>query len=142
MKRGSKKGENRQRAHQVTPENIRWVETAMRAGLTVAKCAEALEITEPTFYKYYGQRARVARANAEALVGMVVFKNAVQKENQRAAEFFLTHRCGWKPTTVTEVSGPDGGPIQGKVSLETELAGIAALIQPPKQEEDEDEDAA
>ncbi len=106
------------------------IEKSLVLGNTPKAAAELAGITERTFYNWmdrgqederagrttvfgeFFQRTTRALAQAEQALVVLPLAKAARSGNIRAAQFLATHRFGWSSTMRTEVSGPDGGPIE------------------------------
>ena len=76
----------------------------------------------------FDQAIKRGRAKANVFVGGKLM-DAIKRGNMAATIFYLKTRCGWKETSVNEITGKNGGPIETKENrelsgeeLKTELA--------------------
>jgi hypothetical protein len=102
--------------------------------------ALALGITGPTLRKHFKTEISRAAAMVEATLASNQFNRAKANNavGQRATEFILNTRFGWKKATETvnlELTGKDGGPVEVKSTpdeiakgIESKLAGIASAL--------------
>jgi hypothetical protein len=74
-----------------------------------------------TLRKYFPDEIATGETKANAQVAGSLFKDATSCPNDRArvaaSSFWLKMRAGWKDTTVHELVGKDGGPIQTENAL-------------------------
>lgn len=103
---------------------------AARMAFTSEKCVyEWMQRGEKGEEPYAGFRERVMRARgiAEHEFGSVLRKRALVDGDVPALKFILTTQFadGW--TERTEISGPDGGPVQVQ-SLAAEIAAQLATV--------------
>ena len=92
--------------------------------------ALALGITGPTLRKHFKKELKQAAAMVEATLASSQFNRAKSNSavGQRATEFILNTRFGWKKSESFEheISGKDGGPI--------EITRIERVIIDPKED--------
>lgn len=83
-------------------------------GIPIAQIARVVGVCENTLRSYYGDELGVGATKANAKVIKSLFRKATGDGQGAvaAAIFWAKTRCGWRETTVTEMSGPDGGPIR------------------------------
>ena len=92
----------------------RQVETMCGFGIPVAEVAKVVGVAENTLRKYYPDEISVGAIKADAKVAEALFKKAIGdgQGSVAAAIFWMKTRRGWRETNVTEVVGPNGGPLQ------------------------------
>ena len=123
---------------ELTGEQVEQVEKMAGHGLTLDQIADCLNIGERTLERRFSEDTVVLAAYKR---GKAVAINAVAKtvyQKAKAGEgafpfFYLKTQAGWREVQRTEVSGPDGGPIEQRIEtasprewIEGELARIAA----------------
>lgn len=115
-------------AHQRDERAARQVEAMTGYGIPVTEIARVIGVCENTLRKYYGDEVAVGATKANAKVIESLFRKATGEGqgSVAAAIFWAKTRCGWKEMAVTEVSGPDGAPID---SGEAARNRITVLIQ-------------
>lgn len=82
-------------------------------------------LCENTLRKSYGEEIAVGatKANAKVIESLFCKATGDGQGAVTAAIFWAKTRCGWKETSVSEISGPDGGPIRSvTLSASDELA--------------------
>ena len=107
-----------------TKEMRQMVEALSGSGMAHQKIMLLIEnpstkkaISERTFYKAFARELVMGTAKCEALMIGTINKAALNG-NWNAAAFWLKARAGWKEKT--ELSGPNGGPIQAEVKVNGE----------------------
>ena len=122
------------RPTKLTKEVQEKIVTAIGAGNYQDTAAAYAGISSTTFFRWMAEaqnpgagkelrefRAAVekARADAEAR-NVALIQNAAQNGTWQAAAWFLerSHPTKWGRINRTEISGPDGGPIETKVDIE------------------------
>jgi len=102
------------------------VEKLAAGGANITQLAAALRISRETWYK----RVKVEPELQDAFdrgqgMGCVAAQDQLKKNiedgNQRAVEYFLNNRdaANWSSRQRHELSGPDGGPIQGDLVIKS-----------------------
>lgn len=111
--------------HQPTDETRAEVRALASFGVTQEDIATFIGISKPTLAKYYSDELRVSSIKANATVGkylynlasgMALKNGATHGDCSRAAMFWAKTRMGWRETDRLEHSGPDGGPIEHRVT--------------------------
>lgn len=97
-------------AHQPTAENRRVVWIMSATGIPRADIATALGITQPTLRKHYADELKTGKLQANANVAGRLYAEAM-RGHVRAQMFWLRCQAGWAERA--EISGPDGGAIEG-----------------------------
>lgn len=139
----------------LTPEVQEKIVSALNAGNYQDTAARYAGITRATFYNWL-ERGRIereriesgekpskseaiyvefieaieqARANAEVRA-VALIQKAATEGNWRAAQFFLerSHPQRWGALNRTEISGPQGGPIETMIDAETLDEKLTALL--------------
>ena len=98
--------------HIPTDESRKLVRNLSAVGIKYVDIAHKLDITDDTLRKHYKGELEDGRIDANASIGQTLFQQA-KNGNTSAAIFWLKTRAGWKETSITEITGEDGGPIKG-----------------------------
>lgn len=98
-------------AHQLTDQTKLQAKTLAAVGVRHEDIAAKLGISTDTLTKYYRQELADGRVDANAQVAKSLYEQA-KNGNTTAMIFWLKTRAGWKETSVTELSGNDGGAIK------------------------------
>lgn len=96
--------------HEPTAEGRELVKLHATVGTRQEMIADILGIDEKTLRKHYRAELDHSKAQANAVIGGVLF-NKAKKGDTAAAIFWMKTQAGWKETTVSEVVGPGGGPV-------------------------------
>ena len=113
--------------HVPTPALRQTVQLHTTVGTTQETIARILGIDEKTLRKHYRDELDLARAQANASVGGMLFKKA-KAGDTAAMIFWMKTQAGWRETARVEHSGPDGGPIQTEdVTVERLIAEAMRL---------------
>jgi hypothetical protein len=97
-------------------------------GIPHTDIAILLDIDTKTLRKHYRRELDTGSIKANGAVGGKLYKAAMEG-NVSAQIFWCKTRMGWKETSKTELSGPNGGPIESKSVhnlTDEELMRIAA----------------
>lgn len=100
-----------------TSEQRGLVEGMVGAGLRRVDVASLMGISPTTLRAHFAAELRKGDAKAIYNVAMALYNNATSASkghphgNVTAQIFFLKCRAGWRETSRTEVTGPDGEPI-------------------------------
>jgi len=83
-------------------------------GITHDQIAKIVGISDETLRKYYSEELDTGTAHANAAVAQNLFKIATgsDKGAVAAAIFWMKTRARWREVHHTEISGPNGAPIQ------------------------------
>ena len=121
------------RAHQPDPVSRRQVEAMAAYGVPEADIARVLSIDPKTLRKHYRLELDTGQIKANSKIAESLYRKALGDGAQSvtAAIFWLKTRAGWKETSVHEVSGRDGEPIEVNEPSRRELAKaiLAALAE-------------
>lgn len=118
-------------------EQIKQVEK-LAGLLTVEQLADYFGMSHNTFRSRMREDDRIAEAykRSRAKVVAGVAGNLVQQAlagDKTAQIFYLKTQAGWRETNRTEVSGPDGGPIETKTltaeERQREIERLVSLAQ-------------
>jgi hypothetical protein len=83
--------------HQKTEENIKITASLASYGVPTLQIAAALEISEPTLFKYYKDDMVKARAMANAKIGQTLYQKA-RSGDTRALIWWSKTQMGWTET--------------------------------------------
>ena len=97
--------------HIPSDESRKLVRSLSAVGIKYVDIAQKLDISDDTLVKHYEKELKDGRIDANASIGQTLFQQA-KNGNTSAAIFWLKTRAGWKETTVTELTGEGGGPLQ------------------------------
>jgi len=103
--------------YQPTPKDRAMVETMAAAGIQQDEICACLGITGKTLRRHFRAELDTAHARANASVAQRLYK-AAMAGNTAAMIFWLKCRARWKPASVHEIVGQDGGPIRTKSELD------------------------
>ena len=102
------------RAHRPDGAGRRNVEALAGYGVPEIEIAEVVGVDPKTLRKHYRGELRTGHIKANAKVAENLYRRATGEGREAvvAAIFWLKTRAGWKETSLHEVSGPDGAPIE------------------------------
>jgi hypothetical protein len=102
------------KAHRPEPATRRQVEALAGFGIPESEIAGAIGIDPKTLRKHYRSELDHGHTKANARVAENLYRKATGegREAVTAAIFWLKTRAGWKETSLHEVSGRGGGPIE------------------------------
>jgi hypothetical protein len=100
--------------HQPDAYQRRQVETLAGYGIPEAEIAGLIGIDPKTLRRYYRQELDHGHTKANAKVAENLFRKATGegRESVTAAIFWLKTRARWKETTVNEIAGVQGQPLE------------------------------
>jgi hypothetical protein len=120
---------------QLTPEQIKRVETYAGIGLSVEKMAAIFGISKRTLERIVKAQPEVndallkGRAIASSTVLKTAYDMATSGKNPVMTIFWLKVREHWKETQVLEHTGKDGAPIEhAEIVDQTQLQKMAQII--------------
>ena len=118
------------RAHRPDAIGCRQVEAMAAYGVPEADIARVLGIDPKTLRKHYREELDSGHVKANAKVAENLYRKATGegREAVTAAIFWLKARAGWRETSIHEVSGRSGGPIQFSWLSDTELDAKIAEV--------------
>ena len=105
-------------------------------GVPQDEIAGFLGISDDTLRKYYAPEIARAATDRNAKVAAFLFRSASGEtipdgasysDCLRAAMFWLKTRAGWRETQSVELSGPGGGPVETKTSIDASRLSTDAL---------------
>jgi hypothetical protein len=101
-------------AHLPTAAERRQVEAMAGYGIPEADIARVLGIDPKTLRKHYRDELDTGHVRANARVAEALFRKATgdHRQSVTAAIFWLKTRARWKETSVHELGGHDGNPIE------------------------------
>lgn len=111
------------------------IETMSGRGMSHRDMAVIIGHTPKTLRKHYRLALDIGKAKANGAIGKSLYDKAVGNGSSSAAcaMFWAKTQMGWKETSVTELTGADGGPVEIKrtaddisKSIESKLAKFAA----------------
>ncbi len=104
-------------SHQPLPALRRQVEAMAGYGVPEIDIARVVGIDPKTLRKHYRDELDTGHVKANAKVAENLYHKATGegREAVTAAIFWLKTRAGWKETSVQEVGGRDGQPIEVEV---------------------------
>ena len=131
-------------AYQPDERTRRQVETMCGFGIPVAEVAKVVGICENTLRKYYPDEIVLGATKADAKVAEALFKKAIGdgQGSVAAAIFWMKTRRGWRETNVTEISGPQGGPVVTEQISAAEVVSMRLAAMAAQYREGRDEAAA
>jgi hypothetical protein len=117
------------KAHRPDPATRRQVEAMAGYGVPEAEIAGVVGIDPKTLRKHYRPELDHGHTKANARVAENLYRKATGegREAVTAAIFWLKTRAGWKETSLHEVSGREGGPIE--VSEHSDRQVARAILQ-------------
>ena len=133
--------------HEPTDKDRRQVTIMAGIGLSQEQISKIIGISDDTLRKHYRDELDTAEAKMTAQVAQNLFSIATSRETGAvtAAIFWMKTRAQWRETNRTEVSGPNGGPLQVQnidlshmTDEELEILDLA-LNGRPEGDEDDDE---
>jgi hypothetical protein len=101
-------------AHKPDPASRRQVEALAGYGVPESDIAGVVGIDPKSLRKHYRPELDHGHVKANAKVAENLYRKATGegRESVIAAIFWLKTRAGWRETTIHEMSGRDGGPIE------------------------------
>lgn len=118
-----------------TQEDFDNIESLASSGLTKQQIADALGICYDTLnekskeYSQFSGALKRGEAKGIANVAQNLIKN-VENGNVTAQIFYLKCKAGWKETSVNEITGKDGGPVEVEnLSRPEKIEKIAAILE-------------
>src|SRR5215204_1573850 len=118
-------------AYQPDATTRRQVEAMAGFGVPEIDIAGVVGIDPKTLRKHYRGELDHGHVKANVRVAENLYRKATGEGREAvvAAIFWLKTRAGWKETSVHEVSGPAGGPIEtgGRSALDTLMQRISAI---------------
>jgi hypothetical protein len=104
-------------AHKPTEELRKRVLQAAFLGITHEGMARLIGVSKATLAKHYQHELDTAQdALIEDIGGAMVSK--ARSGDVAAQKYILGCRAGWKETQAQEISGPNGGPVENKWTVE------------------------
>lgn len=85
-------------------------------GIPHSQIAGVLKMGLDTLHNFYKEELDFGAGEANAVVGGKIFEAAKRGESW-ACSLWAARRMGWKETTATELSGPNGAPIEARIDV-------------------------
>ena len=85
-------------------------------GIPQEQIAGILKMSKETLSVTYRDSIDYGANTANTVVGGKIFE-AAKRGEQWACTLWAARRMGWKETTATEVSGPNGGAIEARIDV-------------------------
>ena len=123
--------------HQPELFHRRQVEAMAGYGVPEADIAGMIGIDPKTLRKHYRQELDQGHTKANIKVAENLFRKATGegREAVTAAIFWLKARAGWKETSQTVISGPNGQPFDPVTRIERII--LTPRVVPPRHEDNE-----
>ncbi len=127
------------RAHKPDESRRRQVEALAGFGIPEAEIAGAIGIDPKTLRKHYRPELDHGHTKANARVAENLYRKATGegREAVTAAIFWLKTRAGWRETSVHEVGGRNGGPIEVSEHSPRQVARAILQVLASAQREEE-----
>ena len=126
--------------HAPSPASRQQVEAMAAYGIPETDIARVLEVDVEMLRRHYRKELGSGHVKATAKVAENLYRKATGEGREAvvAAIFWLKTRAGWKETSVHEVSGRDGAPIETVQTsaldiIEARLAAIHARMHPAEE---------
>jgi hypothetical protein len=106
--------------HVVTKNTIATVVSLARIGWDQERIATTMGITLNTFRKYYREPFHAGKLHAQTKVTETLYSIATNPNHKGcvAANIFIHKtQLGFREVTRTEITGPNGGPLQAQFSV-------------------------
>lgn len=94
-----------------TVDQARQVATMSCMGLSAKEIACVLDVEVKLLKMFYSKELEASALVANAMVARKALSMAMSGKSADMTKFWLKARAGWKETSVTEVTGKDGGPV-------------------------------
>ena len=101
-----------------TPEQLEQVKQMSGMGITHVQMSAIMGVDEKTIRKHCRKEIDSGAVEATLKVAQNLFHQATEQNNTAAMIFWMKARAGWSEKTRTELSGPDGGPVENKWTVE------------------------
>lgn len=102
-------------------------------GIPQEQIAGILKMSKETLSVTYRDSIDYGANTANTVVGGKIFE-AAKRGEQWACTLWAARRMGWKETTATEVSGPNGGAIEARIDVsklsKAQLEALATIAIP------------
>lgn len=110
-------------AFKPTEEQRKVVERGAAVGITEDQLSDILGINKSTLRKYFLPELTTAGSKANMAVAAALY-NSAMKGNVTAQIFWCKTRLHWREVNPIELTGKDGGPVQGVVNVTLAETGI------------------
>ena len=97
-----------------TEEQRRYIETLAGYGLSQAQIGHVMGMDPKTLVKHCTEELTVGKAKMYAQAVNALFRN-IKNGKEASLIFYLKTQHGWKETSRTEITGPDGVPLNQAV---------------------------
>lgn len=84
-------------------------------GKEVEAIAKIMGVCDDTLKKYCSEELDTGKDEIDSKIMGALVKAAVGG-NTTAQIFYLKTRCGWRETTIQEITGKDGGPLTAVIN--------------------------
>jgi malonyl CoA-acyl carrier protein transacylase len=105
----------------LSPEELKQIASLAGIGLNTEQIASVMGMSRETLKRRIKETDTEPIKNGRALalsnVGKTLYQMAVSGKNPAATFFYLKTRGGWREKDRVEVTGRDGGPVEGKISV-------------------------
>ena len=101
----------RPRKYRYTKATAEKVRSMAALKMSIASIADVIGLPPKTASRYYAKELAEGRALGQQAASSVIM-SLIGKEDFQAAKFYLETSPEWNKKNVTELSGPDGGPIE------------------------------
>lgn len=116
MKKGRPKFE-------ATPEIKKQVEALAGYGIPQEQIGAIVGCSDDTLRKYFAEDLLKGKAKANAQIAQTLF-NKAKSGDTSALIFWAKTQMKWKETTVNEITGENGGPLEISEAKQKLLSGI------------------
>ena len=103
--------------HEPTDAMRQTVQLHATVGTTQEDIARIIGIDAKTLRKHYRDELDLSRAKANATIGGALF-NKAKGGDTAAMIFWMKTQAGWREKQEIEYSGPDGGAIDMRLTIE------------------------
>lgn len=100
------------RYHHLTAEKVQQLSSLKMSVNTIA---DMIGMPPKATSRYYAKEIAAGRATGQAAASTVIM-NLIGANDFQAAKFYLETSPEWNKKNVTELSGPDGGPVEVEVN--------------------------
>jgi len=119
--------------HQKTDENVKIATSLASYGVPTVQIAAALEISEPTLFKYYKQDMIKARALANGKIGQTLYQKA-RSGDTRAMIWWTKTQMDWTDMPLISSNRHDDQEFAKAISDESDQFEIARFIVDPQEQ--------
>ena len=101
----------RPRKYRYTKATAEKVRSMAALKMSIASIADVIGLPPKTASRYYAKELAEGRALGQQAASSVIM-SLIGNNDFQAAKFYLETSPEWNKKNVTELSGPDGGPIE------------------------------